>query len=92
MLDRERKPLDLQEVWISELAIEIDTQGMCGQLSIQACDEPSERMRMIGLDTDLFAQLPIYPTDDLSGGAGCVAGGFADGRAGCAKARPLSPY
>jgi len=52
MLDRTREPLDLQEVWISEKAIEIDTQGMCGQLCIQVCDEPPERVRMIGLDAE----------------------------------------
>ena len=41
---------------------------MCGQLCIQACDESPERVRMIGLDAELFAQLPIYRLDDLSGG------------------------
>ena len=30
---------------------------MCGQLGIQPRDEPPERVRMIGLNAELFAQL-----------------------------------
>ena len=47
---------------------------MCGQLGIQARDEPPERMRMIGLNTELFTELPVYSLDDLSGGVDGMPG------------------
>ena len=41
---------------------------MCGQLGIQPRDEPPERVRMIGLNAELFAQLTVDRFDDLAGG------------------------
>ena len=51
---------------------------MYGQLSIQTCDEPPERMRMIGLNTELFTELPVYSLDDLSGGVDDMPGLIRD--------------
>ncbi len=68
MLDRKRELLDLQEVRIAEQAVEIDAKRMCGQLGIQPRDEPPERVRMIGLNAELFAQLTVDRFDDLAGG------------------------
>jgi len=36
MLDRESQRLDLQEVGLAEQTIDVDRQGMCGQLGIEA--------------------------------------------------------
>ncbi len=65
MLDRKGELLDLQELAISEQAIQIDGQRVRCQLAVQARAQTPKTMRMICLDTQMFGQLPVDRFNDL---------------------------
>ena len=68
MLDREGQRLDLQEIWLSELTVDIDAEGMSGELGIKPCDIAPKGMGMVGLDVELFGELTVDRLDDLAHG------------------------
>ncbi len=57
--------LDLQELNVSEQAIQIDRERVRCQLGVQASAHAPKTMGMIGLDTQLFSQLPVDRFNDL---------------------------
>jgi hypothetical protein len=50
MLDRKGKRLDLQEVGITQRAIDIDAQRMCCQFGVQSGTQAPKDMDLIGLN------------------------------------------
>ena len=59
MLVRECQLFDLQELWLTDKAIDVNAQGMCGQLCIQTCAEAQKRVGMILFNIELLRQLTI---------------------------------
>jgi hypothetical protein len=57
---------DLQPVLLAEQPIEIETQGMGGQLGIQAGVQHPEAVSMIALNLKMLRQLPVHRFDDLA--------------------------
>ena len=53
MLNRKSQRLDLQESWLADQTIEIDTQGMCSEFGVEASAQAPERMRMIDFNLEL---------------------------------------
>ena len=66
MLDRESESLDLQEIGLSELTIDVDAKGMCGELGIKPGAQAPERMSMVGFDVELFGELAVDRLDNLA--------------------------
>ena len=66
MLDRKGKGLDLQEVRVAKQTIDIDAQGMSGELGVETGTETPEGMGMVSLDVKLFGQLSVDGLDDLA--------------------------
>ena len=54
MLVGEGQSLDLQEIWLACQTVDVDTEGMCGELGIESGTQPSKRMSMVGLDVQLL--------------------------------------
>ena len=65
MLVGKRECLDLQEVWVPQQSIQMNAQGVCSQLGIEAGTQPPEAMGMIDFDVKLLGQLPIHRLNDL---------------------------
>src|SRR4051812_12647339 len=66
MLDREGKCLDMQEIWLSELTVDIDAKGMCGELGIEPGAQAPEGMSMVGFDVELCGELAVDRLDNLA--------------------------
>ena len=66
MLVWEGKGLDLQEVLLTEQAVEIDAQGVGRQLGIKPSTQAPESMGMVDLDVKLLRELAINGLDDLA--------------------------
>ena len=54
MLDRERQGFYLQEFWLSQQAVDIDAQGMCGQLTDQTSTQAPEGMGIVLFNSELI--------------------------------------
>src|SRR5229473_8001633 len=76
MLDRESESLDLQKISFSEQAIEIDTQGMSGQLGQQTGTQSPKGMGVIELNVELFGQLTIDGFNNLTHSVKSAREGF----------------
>ena len=59
MLNRKRQGLDLQESWLADQAVEIDTQGVCGEFGVEARAQAPEGMGMIDFNLELAGELCI---------------------------------
>ena len=68
MLDWEGQGLDLQEIWLTEQAIDIDAKGMCSELGIEPGAEAPKGMCMVGFDLELFGELAVNGFNDLAHG------------------------
>ena len=68
MLVWESQGFDLEEIRLTQQAVEVNTQGMSGQLAIQAGTQAPKGMRIIFLDPQLPEQLTIDCLDQLSDG------------------------
>lgn len=66
MLDWKSQGLDLQESWLADQAIEIDTQGMCSEFGVEASAQTPERMRMIDFNLELAGELCIHGFNHLA--------------------------
>ena len=66
MLVRERQFLDLQELWLADKAIDVNAQGMCRKLGIQAGAEAQKGVGMIPFNIELFRKLAIDRFNDLT--------------------------
>ena len=66
MLDRKSQGLDLQESWLADQAIEIDTQGMGSEFGIEASAQAPEGMRMIDFNLELAGELCIHGFNHLT--------------------------
>ena len=66
MLNRKGQSLDLQEGWLADQAVEIDTQGMCGQFSIEPSAQAPEGMSMIDFNMELTGELCIHRFNHLT--------------------------
>ena len=66
MLNRKGQRLDLQEGWLTDQGVEIDTQGMCSQFGIETSAQPPEGMRMIHFNMELSGELCINRFDHLA--------------------------
>ena len=66
MLVGEGQILDLQEIWLAQQTVDVDTEGMCGELGIESGTQPSKRMSMVGLDVQLLRELAIDGLNDLA--------------------------
>jgi hypothetical protein len=76
MPDRKGKGLDLQEVRITQQAIDIDAQRMCCQLGVQPGTQAPKGMGMIDLNAELvgLGLLNPFSTQDAT----CLGfGGFS---------------
>ena len=66
MLNRESQGLDLQKGRLADQAIEIDTQGMCGEFSVEASAQAPEGMGMIDFNLELAGELCIEGFNHLA--------------------------
>src|SRR5512147_2488749 len=68
MLDRESQCLDVQEIWLSELTIDVDAKGVCGELGVKPGAQSPEGMSTVGFDVELFGELAVDGLDNLAHG------------------------
>ena len=66
MLVGESQGFDLKEVWLTQQAIDIDTQRMRGQLAIQPGTQAPKRMGIVFFDAQLPCQLTIDRFNQLA--------------------------
>lgn len=63
----EREVLDTQKIHVPQQTIEIDAEGLCGELGIEPRAQSPEGMSMIDLNVKLIVQLAIDGFDDGEG-------------------------
>ena len=68
MLNRKSQGLDLQESWLADQAVEIDTQGMCCELGVEASVQAPEGVSMIDFNLELAGELRIHGFNPLADG------------------------
>ena len=68
MLIRESQGFDLQKVRLAQQSVDINTQGMRGQLAEQTGTQPPKGMGIILFNGKLAGQLPIDGFDQLADG------------------------
>ncbi len=56
----------MQESWLADQAVEIDTQGMCGEFSVEASAQAPEGMSMIDFNLELAGELCIHGLNHLA--------------------------
>ena len=56
----------MQESWLADQAVEIDTQGMISEFGVEARAQAPEGMRMIGFNLELAGELCIHGFNDLA--------------------------
>ena len=66
MLVGERQSLDLQEVGVAEQAVEVEAEGVGGQLRVQAGGEARKRVGVVDLNVELLLELVVDGLDDLA--------------------------
>ena len=66
MLNRKSQGLDLQESWLADQAIEIDTQGMGCEFGVQASAQAPEGMSIIHFNLELAGELCIHGFNHLA--------------------------
>ena len=59
MLNRKSQGLDLQEGRLTDQAIEIDTQGVCGEFGVETSAQAPEGVSMIDFNLELAGELCI---------------------------------
>ncbi len=68
MLVRESQGFDLQEIWLAQQTIDVDTQRMSGQLAVQTGTQAPKGMGVVLLNGKLPRQLAIDRFDQLTDG------------------------
>jgi hypothetical protein len=63
---RESQGFNLQELWLSQKTVEIDTQSMCGQFGVKPGTKAPEGMCVVHLDVKQFRELVIDGFDHLT--------------------------
>src|SRR5512145_2551815 len=66
MLNRKSQSFDLQESWLADQAIEIDTQGMRSEFGVEASTQAPEGVSMIDFDLELTGELSIHGLNHLT--------------------------
>lgn len=66
MLIRESQRLDLQEVWVTQQAVDVNTQSMCGQFGIKPGTQAPEGMSVIDLNLEYLRELVVDGFDHLA--------------------------
>lgn len=58
--------LDLQEIWLTQHTVDVDTEGVRCEFGVESGTQPSKRMSMVGLDVQLLRELAIDGLNDLA--------------------------
>ena len=66
MLDWEGQGLDLRVVWLPSLAVDVDTQDVSRQLSVESCAQSPDCMGMVRLYLELLTVLAVDRLNDPS--------------------------
>lgn len=67
MLVGESERLDLESLGVSEEAIEVEAEGVRGELGVEPGAEAPERVGLMGGEAELLRQLVVDRLDDLAG-------------------------
>jgi len=68
MLIRKSQCFDLKEIWLTQQAIDVNAQGMSGQLAVQTGTQPPKGMGVVLLNRELPGQLAVDRLDQLTDG------------------------
>lgn len=68
MLIRKSQGFDMKEIWLTQQAVDVNTQRMSGQLTVQAGTQSPKSMGVVLLNRELPGQLAVDRLDQLSDG------------------------
>ena len=76
MLVREGEGLDLEDIVFSKEAVEVEAEGVSGQLGVQAGGEARKRVGVVDLNVELLLELVVDGLDDLASAIEHAADGW----------------
>ena len=76
MLVRGGEGLDLEDIVFSKEAVEVEAEGVSGQLGVQAGGEARKRVGVVDLNVELLLELVVDGLDDLASAIEHAADGW----------------
>jgi len=64
----ERERLDLEPVGVAQQAVEVEAEGVCGELGREAGAQAAEGVGVVVGEAELLRELGVDGLDDLAGG------------------------